>query len=175
MPRNQLLCFPGSRGLYDLPIPAYLAIALLLASVLFAPEAYAKGLGFAAFLDQWRPFVGVTFLASLIFPLARGGESLYESARKKREGVKELSRLRKRLHTLTPNEKKALQKFICKMTRVAHFPLGDGVINVLIGEKILALAANNGYPESWPYRIQPWAWDYLLANPTLLDMGDGAE
>ncbi len=166
------------KGLYDLPIPAYFATAVVLGSVLFAPDPYAKGLGFSALLDQagllWgvtlRPFVGFVLVTSLIFGLTRVGVLSYEGVRKRYVDSKESDRRRKRLHALTSDEKEVLRKFINERSRVAHFHIDDGVVNVLIRETILGVAAHkHHHPWCWPYYIQPWAWDYLLENPALLE------
>lgn len=159
----------GFKQVYDLPIPVHVAIVVVLGSVLFAPDPYADGLGFTAFLELSRPFVGVLFLTALTLGLARGFAAVVAYYQEERERRETLSRWQSRMDTLTADEKVVLRKFIHEGKRVAHFPFGDGVVNVLIGENVLGHAAQNGYPEAWPYHIQPWAWDYLNANPGVLE------
>jgi hypothetical protein len=52
--------------------------------------------------------------------------------------------------------------------------MDDGVIQGLVAEKILYRSANVGsLITGFAYNVQPWAWDFLNANPhVLVDLPD---
>lgn len=157
------------KAVTELPVSVLGSLAVVLGTVLFAPDPYAKGLGFEAFLDQFRPFVGVAFLLVSVLLLSRLGTFAYDAAVTKRAKKQELERLQERLHTLTAQEKEILRPYIEEKKRVHTFAINNGVVNVLMMHTVLGRAANMGDPGFWPFHIQPWAWDYLTEHPELLE------
>jgi hypothetical protein len=92
----------------------------------------------------------------------------YEYAKKRRELAAKFKQAEQRLHKLTEVEKKLLRGYIANQTRTQNFPIENGVVRGLEAEYIIYRAGSIGQLNSWPYNIQPWAWDYLNKHKGLL-------
>lgn len=151
----------------------FLAIAVALGALLFAPASFQGALGVTGFVDHYRMWIGSGFLISASILVARLGDEAFTFARKRLEWRRNLKRWERRLHNLTPAERKVLAKYIQGDTRTAYFSPEDGVVQGLELEKVLFRSANLGnMVMGFAYNIQPWAWDYLKRTPHLLDDED---
>lgn len=71
----------------------------------------------------------------------------------------------KRLHNLTPDEKRLLSEFFSSMRRYADLPSEDAVVN-LQADGILQFCGN--ISGKIRYTIEPWVREQLEDNPSLL-------
>lgn len=77
----------------------------------------------------------------------------------------------KHLHQLTLEEKDYLAQYIVEQKNSIH-ALGSGVMGGLEAKGITYRASNLGNAiTGFPYNLQPWAREYLKANPHLLNKG----
>lgn len=151
-----------------------LAVFLASAFLAFAPEAILGDLGLTTFRNDYRVWVGVPTVVSGALLATHMLREVWRFARV-RSGVRaQIKRWERRLHDLTPEERAVLRCYLENDTRTQRFPLDDGAVQELVSFGVLRVASSLGTRHSFAYNIQPWAWDYLRANPRLLaEPGDG--
>jgi len=154
--------------------PKYLfAVSVVCGSILFGPEFLLKKLGLDIFIADYKKFIGVAFLGVNVLLFAHIFSFIYSFFNKKIKTVFYFKKRRKRLHSLTPDEKNILSYYIFNNTRSQILESTDGVVLGLEHEKIIYRASDlSSYFTQFPYNIQPWAWDYLNKNRYLLDAAD---
>ena len=150
------------------PLPL-LAIALATAVLLFSPDALARTLGIAEFVDQYRWIIGLLFIGASCYLLAHlicwvGGRAVaaYDSRRK--------TKIRQsHLRELTPEEKSYLLPYIFDDCNTQYFGFDDGVAGGLAGKGVLYRASTLVELDRIPYNILPWARRYLKEHPEILE------
>jgi len=81
--------------------------------------------------------------------------------------LKELEQL---LHNLKPVEKAFLSPYVIDDENTRYFKIEDGVLRALEKKKIIYKSSSVGdLMSGWAYNIQPWAKEYLVKNPHLLE------
>ena len=153
---------------YFRKIPAAFLVALLatLGLILFVPSKYASALAIDQFRDSYRIFLGPAFLLVFAFITAR----IYTSIEQHFANKKALKNFQQSLHNLTSEEKGYLAHFIGEEKNSIYVGMDDGVMAGLRKKGITYLAAQQGsLLEGFAFNLQPWARDYLLENPQLLD------
>jgi len=75
------------------------------------------------------------------------------------------------LHNLTLKERQALRRYVTGNTQTATFHIGDGVAKGLEVKGILyrATSVSKGPVPEFDFNIQPWAYDYIVQDPDLLE------
>ena len=147
----------------------YVAVALASAVLLFLPDSPLTTIGLDHFRATYRGWIGAAFLLSLALlvshPLAVlwGQVTSWWSDRQLiRHGLQ-------RLRQLTPSEKRILRQYIGENTRSQTLNFMDGVVNGLVQAGILYQSSNVGTMDGdFAYNVQPWAWEQLQKNPSLL-------
>ena len=89
-----------------------------------------------------------------------------------------LTKLKKRLKTLTNEEREILTKYVPNKTRTNYLRPDDGVVRGLEQANIIYRASAMGganYQFTWAYNIQPWAWDFLNAHSELVSLNSEKE
>lgn len=151
--------------------PKYLApISVAGAATLFAPSWFIEKLGLQRLQTDFRLWVGIVFLISSVLLISHALSTVWSFGTKKIRERSNLGDMQKRLHNLSAGEKKVLRGYILNNTKSQTLDYLDGVANGLEAAKVIFRAASIG--SMWggfAYNIQPWAWDYLNANPHLLD------
>ncbi len=149
--------------------PKYLVpISLVSGFLLFLPPVALDILGLTQFTGQYRPFIGLVFLISTAILITEITISIQRFLKELNERRAMSARRIKILYNLTDREKEVLQTFVVRKTKTAYFDMSDGVIGGLEAQGVLYKSSNVGNVESWAYNIQPWAWDYLINNPSLV-------
>jgi hypothetical protein len=79
-----------------------------------------------------------------------------------------------RLHNLTPDEKRLLRRYVQGNTKSVNVILPiEHTIQGLVNDGILRISAgdvfNDHYSEYREYTVHIWVWNYLRANPELLE------
>lgn len=145
--------------------------AIAAAVVLFAPPSLLVVLGLNEVVKAIRPYLGgaLVLSSSLLICLAAKGAWDNLLGKLLREALT-IRFHRRELHALTEEEKSYLRPFIENQTRSRAFNLNDGIAMGLQQRKIIIRASNLGIPGgySFPFQIQPWAWEYLNKHPELV-------
>ena len=145
------------------------AIAIAAGVLLFVPADSLKVLGLTQFVADYRTWIGGVFLICSALLLARTGATLGKAANKRLKQRRTLKRWQRRLHELTPEERRVLAGYVGADTRTQYFQLEDGVIQGLAAEKIITRVASMGNIfTGFAYNIQPWARKYLTKHPELV-------
>jgi len=145
------------------------SLVVVIGLMLWGPDWFKCGLGLETFITEYRNYLGVFFLLSLIGGLTPVWRIVGTEIREY-----QIARLgKKRLKNLTPDEKDILKGFIDQNTRTQNLSVGDGVVMGLTHEAIIYRSAPIGSPAPgtayFDYNIQPWAWKFLQKNADLLD------
>lgn len=150
--------------------PKYLfSVAVVSGALLFGPDLFLKRLGLDLFIADYRKYIGVVFLGVNVLLFAHIFSFTYSYFSKIVENILFLQKRRKRLHSLTDEEKSILSGYISNNTRSQDFECTNGVVLGLEMEKIIFRVSDlSSYFTNFPYNIQPWAWEYLKKNPELL-------
>lgn len=150
--------------------PKYLfSVGVVSGALLFGPDLFLKRLGLDLFIADYRKYIGVVFLGVNVLLLAHVFSFTYSYFSKKVGDIRFLRKRRKRLHSLTDEEKSILSGYISNNTRSQDFECTNGVVLGLEMEKIIfRVSSLSSYFTNFPYNIQPWAWEYLKENPELL-------
>jgi len=149
-----------------IPAAFLVAIVSVLGLILFLPEEYAKTLAVDGFRNEYRVFLGPAFLLTLSFCAARVFNFFMQGYRQKQA----LKKRQEALHSLTPEEKGYLIPYIEGQQNTINVGMDDGVMAGLRSKGITYLAANMGdLLNGFAFNLQPWAREYLVKNPQLLD------
>ncbi|MGY6217836.1 super-infection exclusion protein B [Methylolobus aquaticus] len=75
-----------------------------------------------------------------------------------------------KLHALTSEEKGYLAPYVFGKVNTQYFRVDDGIAGGLTA-KLMIYRSSNAFNmiKDVPYNIQPWAKEYLIKNPELLD------
>lgn len=150
--------------------PIYAAGLIACSLLLFLPDPVLTRFGLAEFLQSYRTYVGVGFIASLsllavtvlsviISPIS----SAFEDWRFKRRGLKTLSEL-------TNAEKQFLRPYIYDGENTHYTSISDGVAQGLVGKNLIYRASQVSTPGmNFPYNLQPYARRLLIEHPHMLD------
>lgn len=152
-----------------LPARVFVALGLASAILLFASVDVLDIFGLGSFVESYRPIIGAIFVVSLSISVVSAfivvSNFIYPwiaQAYWIRHG-------RNRLNNLTPDEKEILAYYINNQTRSQSLPIQSGVVNGLEREKIIVRGSQLGNLYGFDYVMQPWAWEYLNENPSLLE------
>jgi hypothetical protein len=157
--------------------PKYLlAISLFCGLLLFLPEELLQQIGVIAFRDHYRPLIGFAFLifsglllTHLLFAIGQRAWREVGRRVRLREGQKALERL-------TIRERKILGHYVENQTTTQRLSIEDGVVNGLVGKRILFVASPYSRTEPWTGKfyteinLERWAWDYLKKHPHLVQL-----
>lgn len=153
-------------------VPVLLLVALGAADafILFIPEPLAAILAVDEFRKTYRIYLGPGLVVVGAWLLARLLATVATPLKQRRN----LRNLQNSLATLTAQEKGYLAEFMETGRTTILVPLEDGIIGSLVARKI-AYRASNVFDvvEGVPYSLQPWARQYLQANPHVLEGAAG--
>lgn len=137
--------------------------------LIFGPAWLLQRLGLADFVAANRGWIGFAFLVSIalvMFHVLAAGWARLAAAYAHMTAV---SRGKRRLHDLTPEEKTILRRYVSGNTRTVKLPLSSGIASGLISAQIIYTSASIGdMLHGFAHNIQPWAWRYLKKHPSLL-------
>lgn len=150
--------------------PRYLvAIALVMAFLLFAPAELAQQVGIGDIAKDYRTGIGILFLACCALLLVGIGNSVLQALREVHGRWQFKRHIRQCLGRLTEDEKQILRFYIVKQTRANRLRFDDGVVQGLASKHIIMLASKLGNMiEGFEYNINDVAWDVLNEKPVLL-------
>jgi hypothetical protein len=148
----------------------YLAALIASALLLFLPDFVLATIGLAQFLDTYRMYVGVIFIASAsliaVWIISSAGAPLLdklETWRLNRQGLKTL-------RELTDDEKKFLRPYIQSGQNTQYAQLADGIARGLQAKGIIYRASQISIPGGdFPFNLQPYMRRLLKEHGYLLD------
>lgn len=164
---------PKIKDWVNLGIVPVIGLLLFSSLLIFLPESAIKAVGLMSLSEEYKIHVGLAFFFSIAFLVSYSlnalwrvflGRWLHETA--------SLYFLRKEANDLTEEEKAVLRNFIEKRTRSMNLSLKNGVVLGLEQRKFIIRTGNLGTDAvsmSFPFAIQPWAWEYLNKHPELLE------
>jgi hypothetical protein len=152
--------------------PRYL-LGLCLASgaILFGREQWLASLGVETLVAEYRIWIGLVFLVSASLLISQGVAGVLPASRKWVDERRRLKWSKRRLHDLTTEEKQVLGDYIQRKSRTQVLLVNNGVVAGLMAEGVLYRASNlSSRPgPNFDVNIQPWAWEYLVKNPELVE------
>jgi hypothetical protein len=151
--------------------PRYLiALGIFAAFFLFSPQSVLKHLGVFDFTQNNRPWLGITFIASVALFGVSICADILNWIKRLWWRRKEFQRITKRLHRLTEDEKQILRFYVAENTRANTLSIEDGIVQELVAERIIYRSAAVGNMlEGFAHNISDIAWDYLHLYPHLLE------
>jgi len=151
--------------------PRYLvAVAIFCGILLFGSKEFIETIGVYQFTQDYRQWLGVTFIASVSLVLMDWGIKVHAIIRNRMHSAKREKSILQSLNCLTEEEKQILRYYIAKQSKTNTLRTNDGVVNGLVAKGIIYIAARHGtLIEGFAHNISDLAWDYLNLNPELLD------
>ena len=151
--------------------PRYLAaIALCCFLLLIIPNSLAQTLSVDQFAQDYRQWIGITFIASLCLLAVDGCVKIRSTIRNRSRRAKAHERKLKRLHALTEEEKQILRFYVSQQSKTNMLRVDDGVVNGLAADGIIHMAARQGnILEGFAHNIDDFTWDYLHEHIELLE------
>jgi len=152
--------------------PRYVfAVCFATGILLVARPSDLATLGLEQFMNQYRSWFGVAFVASISLLLAHAGATGFGWVRKEWRWRRHLVHGRRRLRELTSDEREILARYLENDTRAQFLAVSCGVTAGLADAGIIYRSANLSSTDgiSFAYNIQPWAWDQLREHPELVE------
>ncbi len=153
---------------YFRKIPATFLVAMIVVVgiILFVPDSIAESLAVKGFRESYRVYLGPSFLLLVSFACAR----LFSFFARGQASKKNLERKQSLLYQLTPEEKGYLLPYIQQQLHSVYVGHEDGVMAGLRAKGITYLPSSTGdVLNGFAFNLQPWAREYLVNNPHLLD------
>ena len=151
--------------------PRYLlTIALITGLLLFLPHQHLESAGVKTFVDLNREWIGLTFFASVCI---WGVAVLWDiwNWLQRIWLTRKIHRLiTKKLESMTEDEKQILRYYFAKNTHANKLKIDDGVVQELVAHHIIYRSAQmSSYGTRFAHNITDFAWNYIHANPYVLD------
>jgi len=142
--------------------PKYLIpFSLVSGFLIFADEETLDTFGLSLIVNNFRPWIAVIFLISSALIASNLIVWFRGFIAKKITQYRKVIMRRKKLKNLSPDEKMIVLRYLLQNTHTQRFPFNDGRLAELIAYQVIYESSNLGNLDSWPYNIQPWAWNYL--------------
>lgn len=145
------------------------SLVAVVGMVLWGPDWFREGLGLNEIISEYRKFLGIFFLLSII----RGLVPVWRAIGQKIIRLRGMYYGRKRLQSLTREERELLKRYTDNDTRTITLDVADGIASGLVSESIIYRSASIGRAApggaQFDHNIQPWAWEALQKNPHWLD------
>lgn len=161
------------KGWLSLGVGPLLVLLFFTALISFLPDSTIESLSLTEIRSSYGKYFGLAFIFSVASLFAAVlteiwkvflGNWLREKAT--------LYFYKKEAHDLTEDEKRILRTFINGKTRSTHLSIKDGTVLGLERRMFIIRVGQLGSdPVSWtfPFNIQPWAWEYFNKHPSLLE------
>ncbi|MEI6326807.1 MAG: super-infection exclusion protein B [Candidatus Roizmanbacteria bacterium] len=143
------------------------AVSVLL---LFLPQHILGLVALDSPVTNYRWIVGIVCIYSGISLLTDILIKLYMWVYRKFKIREKYINLYRELDHLSPEEKSIIREFISKETKTLYLDKESGVVGSLELSKIIYSGSSIGTDlNSWPYNLQPWAWEYIHKNPKVIE------
>lgn len=147
-----------------------LAIVISASFAILSPDWLLAKLGVDSLVRDHRGWFGAALVGSVTLLIARALGWLFGNNRSPLVEWWQKRRLRSVFDTLSPSEKTILKRYLDEQTTSLYFEISDGVVNGLQVKRILYRSSNvSARFTTFPFNLQPWAWDYLQLNRHLVE------
>jgi hypothetical protein len=137
--------------------------------LVFLPESALAGLGLLGFVSTFRGWLGGAFVLFAALLIGKGLSTALDQVRKYIVERKLARDRRESFKYLSPPEKALLASYYNEQTTTQYFEIADGIANGLQAKGFVYIASNVGaHYTSFAFNIQPWAWQCLQDNPSLV-------
>ena len=164
---------PKIKDWVNLGVVPVIGLLIFSSLLIFLPESTIQDIGLEALSEEYKVHIGLVFLFSIAFLVAYSLNALWRVFLCKWLHEKaSLYFLKKEAKDLTEEEKTLLKSFIENRTRSMNLSMKDGVVLGLEKRRFIIRTGNFGTDAlsmSFPFAIQPWAWEYLNKHPELLE------
>ncbi|QDI05423.1 hypothetical protein E4A48_18645 [Xanthomonas cerealis pv. cerealis] len=150
--------------------PRYLiAVAIVSGALLFLPDTWLQRIGLDKFVTANRQWLGLTFLVSAVLWCVSAISTCWDWAAGQFFQRSVRKHIAQKLCSLTEDEKQILRYYFAKETRANMLKVDDGVVQGLVANRIIYRSASMGsLLEGFAHNITDAAWDYIHANPHIL-------
>lgn len=144
--------------------------ALLTAGALFAPAKWQEVLGVGTWIGVYRGWIGLAFAVCAVLLLLTILHWAWQLALAKHATLVARRGIKRRLRSLTEEEKKILRYYVLNQTRSNSLRHQDGVVAGLSTAGIIYLASQTGHHfDGFAFNIVDYAWSVLQKEPDLLN------
>lgn len=153
-----------------------LILALITGMALYLPKNLTDSWRLTAIIEEYKPWIGGVFLVSIAISVINIILSIFNKISRTRSNKQSMKIRKKKLHRLTPKEKFILVRYFALNTTSQDLPVNSGVVNELAAYMIIGRSSSlssRGF--NFSYNIQPWAREYLLKHPELLNVTEEEE
>lgn len=164
---------PKIKDWINLGVAPVIGLLILSSILIFLPDPALQLIGVKALSEHYELHIGIMFLFSIAFLLAYSLHALWINllGQLLREKAS-LYFLKKEANDLTEEEKKLLKSFVDNDTRSMNLSLKDPIVLGLEKRQFLVRTGTIGTDPmsmSFPFSIQPWAWEHLNKHSELLN------
>lgn len=153
-----------------LPTKTLSALCVVAGILLFSSDEFLSTIGLSDIVSAYRGYIGGAFLITLALVLVNTISAIWRFFKPWVVQEYWIWQGKKRLKTLTPDEKAILRFYIDNQTRSQSLDIKNGTVNSLEKERIIYRGSTLGTIYSFDYIIQPWSWEFLNKNPGLLEV-----
>lgn len=161
-----------AKGWLNLGVLPLLGLLLFTSFLIFLPPEALEKLGLIDLRNDYLTTFGLAFVFSITFLIAAALNAFWKVFFG--HWLKETASIyfyKKEANDLTNEEKEILNIFIEGKTRSANLSMKDGVVLGLEKRMFIIRVGQLGTDAmswSFPFSMQPWAWEFLNKNPHLL-------
>jgi hypothetical protein len=146
-----------------------LAVAFASGFLLFGDDSLTAALGMTDVITSIRPWIGGGFVVSVTLLFAFVATAFGRWTTTRWTWAASARNLKKRLHSLAPDEQDVLARFLLERRKCLTFDAKDGLAQGLASAGVLFRSSNLGDAiDGFDFSIQPWAWTYLNAHPEIV-------
>ena len=162
------------KGWLNLGVLPLLGLLLFTSFFIFLPQEALEKLGLIDLKTNYSTYFGLAFVFSITFLLAATLNAFWKVFLG--HWLKEKATIyfyKKEAYDLTNEEKEILNIFIKGKTRSASLSMKNGVVLGLEQRMFIVRVGQLGTDAvnwSFPFSMQPWAWEFLNKNPHLLNV-----
>ena len=147
----------------------FIAVAIVSGALLFLPDTWLQQIGLNTFATANRQWLGLTFLVSAVLWGVSATTTCWDWVAGKAFRRRVRKHIAQKLRSLTEDEKQILRYYFAKGTRANMLKVDDGVVQGLVANRIIYRSASMGnILEGFAQNITDAAWDYIHANPDIL-------
>lgn len=153
-----------------LPTKTLAALCFVAGTLLFAGDELLSTIGLSGIVNAYRGYIGGAFLITLALVVVNTISATWRFFKPWVIQEYWIWQGKKRLKSLTPDEKSILRFYIENQTRSQSLDIKSGTVNSLEKERIIYRGSRLGTMYGFDYIIQPWSWAFLNKHPELLDI-----
>jgi hypothetical protein len=151
--------------------PRYLlGLAITCLTVVGLPKAWRQYLGYDGIINPYRGWISLVGLASGVYGLIVFMAGIPAWVFEKWKGWRFRQRAPTIVRKLSSQEKGYIANYIEKNASSLKFNIGDGVINGLVGKKVVYIGSSFSVDRgNLPFNLQPWVLEAFDKYPDLRD------